>query len=103
MTNIQPWQPPADLDRSTKRALKGRWNDAALQSFDEQQARVITSVRNEGGAILTGELNFFIEALSQQQDRLEQESPRTAARIGHTLDQLAINGASCIGSYMRGR
>lgn len=101
--NLERWGQPAELSRSTRRALATRQQSAALQDFDEQRARVVTSIRNEGGAIMTGELNFWLEALGQQQDRLQHESPATAARVGHTLDQLAINGASAIGDYMRGR
>ncbi len=103
MSNIEHWRQPAQLDRATRKAIAARQQSWALQDIDEQHDRLVTSIRNEGGAIMTGELNFWLEALGQQQDRLQHESPTSAARIGHTLDQLAINGASCIGHYMRGR
>lgn len=103
MSNLERWQQPAQLDRRTSKALAARQQNAALQDYDEQRSRLVTSIRNEGGAILSGELNFWLETLGQQQDRLEHESPRTAARVGHVLDQLAVNGAACIYVYMRDR
>ena len=99
---IQPYRRPTQLDRRTRRELTARRQDAALESWDEQQDRLMTSIRNEGGAVMTGELNFWLEALGHQQDRLQHESPATAARVGHTLDQLAMNGAIAIRDYMRG-
>lgn len=102
-TGIQPWHQPAQLDRRTTKALTQRQQSAALEDYDEQRSRLVTSIRNEGGAVMTGELNFWLEALGHQQDRLQDESPATAARVGHTLDQLALNGAICIGSYMKER
>lgn len=103
MAALEPWHQPTHLDRRTTKALEQRRQNAALVDYDEQRARLVTSIRNEGGAVMTGELNFWLEALGQQQDRLQHTSPASAARIGHTLDQLALNGAICIGAYMRDR
>lgn len=102
MSNLERWSQVAQVDRRTSKALAARGQNAALEDWDDQRARLVTSIRNEGGAVMTGELNFWLEALGQQQDRLRIEAPATSARIGHTLDQLAIHGASCIGTYMRG-
>jgi hypothetical protein len=100
---LQPYGQETRLDRHTSRALVQRQQNAALQDFDEQRARIVTSLRNEGGAILTGELAYWLELLGEQQDRLQHTSPTSAARVGHVLDQLAINGAHGIGNYLRGR
>lgn len=103
MSNLERWQQPVQLDKRTSRSLAVRQQNAALQDYDEQRSRLVASIRNEGGAILSGELGFWLEALGQQQDRLEHESPHTAARIGHVLDQLALNGAANIGAYIKER
>lgn len=100
MSSIEPYK--GDLDRRTQRALVAKQRSWALEDFDNERETEVVRERLEAGSLMTGHLNFWIEGLSRQQDRLIEEGSTSAGRVGHTIDQLAINGANVIGKYMRG-
>lgn len=115
MSNLQPYQGnlpsihngsavrgAVQIDRKTRRELEKLDRQWTLAEYDDIRKQAMVAQRVQGGALLTGELNFWVEHLSYQQDRLIAQGSTGAARVGHTLDQLAVNGAKGIGDFMLG-
>lgn len=90
------------LDRKTRRELERLDRQWTLAEFDDTRKQAMVAQRVQTGALLTGELNFWLEHLSYQQDRLIAQGSTGAGRVSHTLDVLAVNGAKGIGDYMLG-
>ena len=102
MTNVQLWNGGEQLDRKTQRAVDIRQKKWALESLDASFQEAIVNQRLEAGSMMAGHLNHWLETLGAHNADLADVDPASAARCGHVLDQLAINGSGVISSYMRG-
>lgn len=101
MSALERWQQPAaSLDRRTRREIERLDKGHAVAAFNEQLERVTAARRLEGGALLTGQLNNWQQALGAQAMAIADDDPAAGARAAFALDQLAVNGAAIIGRYM---
>lgn len=101
MSNIERYQLQQELaTRATKRELDRRFQEGLLAMYQEQGERVAVAVRLQGGAILSGELMSWEQALGAQAQLIAENDPAAGARAGYVLDQLAVNGSRVIGMYM---
>lgn len=100
MSALERWQQPAQLDRRSRREIERLDKAHTVAAFSEQIERVTAARRLEGGALLTGQLNNWQQALGAQAMAIAEDDPAAGARAAFALDQLAVNGASIIGRYM---
>lgn len=100
-SNIDIWNQPSQLTRSTRKAVGTREQQWALESLDDRHRAVVVAERLKVGAELTGYLNYCLEGLGERE--ADASTPQTARRMGHTIDGLAMAGQEIVGNYMRGR
>ena len=100
--SLEPWNGQVHPVRATRRAVSSREQQWVLDALDDQHNRITVATRLEGGALLSGQLNQWIGTLGHQQTEAEMTAPHSARRISHVIDALAMNGASIIGSFIRG-
>lgn len=101
MSGLQPYEQRQTLSKDTKRALGQQNQQWVIDTANEKRKQTVVADRLETGAAMTGELCHWLGVLGHQQ--VTAGDQLTFNRMGHAIDQLAINGAQVIGQYMRGK